>query len=529
MSEDIFQAYLSGRAGPIYGGNFANADDRRQAVFRAVRPLAKEVADALEAQQSKFSASATRTAHMTALRHGAAAVVTGQQDGLVLGPIYTVYKAATAVRVARALSDETGETVVPVFWLQTEDHDLDEIASCHVRAPDAPLTIGLPVPPQNRVSVAHCTLPQDVTERIAMLRDELGNLPYAEEHLSRLARYYRPGIGWAEGFAGVLAELFSHTGLILVDPRDPALAGVAAAVHRRALVDAASISQALVEQTRMLKAAGWKVPIHVRSGAPLCFFHPDGPEGPRYRLSPVAGGFAEVGGERIYSQDELLDVLNREPRQFSSSALLRPILQDVLLPTMAYVGGPAEISYFAQLPPLYAAYGLQMPLIVPRAKFRILEERTERLLSRLRLSVDDLADAEDKIIQKLPLQYAAHPSPKMLEHTLAEAYMAALRDALAEVPMDALGLRPAADKMREEIQKAALKFSEKYQKALAHQDRALIEDLRRLKVFLYPDNGPQERFYGIAYFAARYGDRAFIEQVLTSVVPFDPALKDIRL
>ena len=526
---DLYKDYVSGQARDVYGAHFGSIEDRRRAVCRAVRPLAPEVADALEVQQAHLAPSTARAAHLTALRRGAAAVVTGQQVGLFLGPLYTLYKAATAVRVARALSEETGENVVPVFWLQTEDHDLAEISRCHVRTASAPLTLHVPIPANNHVSVAHCRLPHAISECLAKLQNELGNLPHAQEHLSRLADHYRSDARWAQAFAGLLAELFAESGLVVFDPRDPALAALAAPVHRRALQDAQRISDALLEQAHVLEGRGWKLPVYVRESAPLSFFHAESAEGPRYRLSDTPDGYTEIGGNHVHSMKELLDVCAREPARFSTSALLRPILQDTLLPTAAYVGGPAEVAYFAQLPPLYAVYGMSMPLIVPRAGFRIVEPRVEQLLSHLGLVADDLACPTSELLAKLPFANGTQRSPAKLERTLADGFEAALHDAFEKITAEAPALEAAVENMRSIVHQTAAKLRKKYEKALFHQDRSRIDEIERLKTLLYPESAPQERVYGISYFAARYGARALVERVLESVTPFDAQPRDLRL
>lgn len=176
----------------------------------------------------------------------------------------------------------------------------------------------------DRRSIAARALPDEISRCLDELRQELANLPHATEHLARLARHYRPGVGWGDAFAGVLAELFAEEGVVFVDPRDPALAAAARPVHARALAFAAEIAAALPG-----------APVHVRPGAPLCFFHPDGAAGPRYRLDPTGENrYACVGqpAARTYTTGDLLELLDEDPQRFSTSALLRPILQDTLLP-----------------------------------------------------------------------------------------------------------------------------------------------------------------------------------------------------
>lgn len=530
MAASLFDEYLNGRATPLYGGHFASAEDRRSAVLRAARPLTPEVAEALEAQDARLPPDAARTENLRALRRGAAAVVTGQQVGLFLGPLYTVYKAAAAVGLAAALTQETGTPVVPVFWLQTEDHDLLEVAHCHVpRAHGVPLKLEVRVPADNRISLAHCRLPSEVEGCLGELREVLGHLPDASAHLARMERHYRSGATFGGAFAGVIAELFAGTGLVLVDPRDEALAPAAAAIHRVAVQQAEALSGALLERVALLSRQSFEAPIHVRAGAPLSFFHPEGAQGPRYRLAPIPGGFVELGGgEGAHSRDALLAALERDPRTFSTSALLRPILQDTLLPTAAYVGGPAEVAYFAQLPPLYAAYRMTMPLIVPRSRFRVIDERAARLLEKTGLHPDDASLEEDALLSRLGAGSAAQLPPSALEAKLLAGFDAALAEALAEVPHQALGMERALHKARAKVSRAVQTLRASYEGALLHRDATQVDEVRRLKALLFPEGGPQERTYGVSYFAARYGDAAFIQRVLDSVAPYDPRLKDLR-
>ncbi len=463
---------------------------------------------------------------MAALRDGAAAVVTGQQCGLFLGPLFTLYKAASALAAARALAAESGRPVVPVFWVQNEDHDLPEIAVTHVpRAHGAPLALRLPASATDRVSIAHRALPDEVTGALAELRAEIGNLPDAAAHLGRLARHYRPGAGWAESFTGLLAELFAEDGLVVLDPRDPALAAAAAPIHRRALIDAAVLADVLAARRRALADAGYDETVHVRPGAPLSFFHSDGPTGPRHRLQPVDGGFAEVGTGRRHTLAELLAALDADPRAFSTSALLRPIVQDAILPTVAYVAGPGEVAYFAQLAPLYAAFGVAMPLVVPRARLRILEGRTLDRCERLGIAPDDAARATHDLAAQEPVGDGLDDAA--LERALVAPFDAALDPLRARIAAVGPGLATAIDKTRGTVANAVAKLARKIATAHLHADRARLDELQQVRWALMPHGVPQERYYGPAYYMARWGERAFLERVSAAIAPFDPNPRDL--
>ena len=495
---------------------------RARAVARTSRPLAPEVLRVLVAQNAGLAPSPAREAHLAALGRGAAAVVTGQQVGLFLGPLYTIYKAASAVVLARVLSAEAGTPVVPVFWLQTEDHDLPEIATCGVPGPVRCEMIAAPIEADNRVSIAHRTLPAEIAGCLERLGDALGEGPLAQAHLARLARHYRAGAPWAAAFAGVLAELFAPEGLVVIDPREPTLAALAAPIHARALDDAEPIAAAMIARAGELARAGRPIPIHVRPGAPLSFFHPDGALGPRVRLEPAGDGFAEVGGGARHTRGELRAALRDDPRRFSTSALLRPIVQDTLLPTVAYVGGPSEVAYFAQLAPLYRAFGLAMPFAVPRARFRIVDARTGKRLARLGLTARDVECSEQDVLSRLR---PPDEGPEVA-HRLLDPFVAA-HGALAAKLGGHPELARALARTRGSVERAVAKLARKVERTQLYADAERVDAVRRLRAVLAPDGAPQERVLGLAGLAARLGDREVIERVLAAIDPFDATLQEL--
>jgi bacillithiol biosynthesis cysteine-adding enzyme BshC len=541
VSRDLVRAYLRGEVRALQPDDPPGAPPLSPAAFaRAVarvrRPVAPEVHRVLVAQNARLSPSPARDAHLEALRRGAAAVVTGQQVGLFLGPLYTLYKAASAVVLARALAEQAGAPVVPVFWLQTEDHDLPEIASAAVPSRGAVTTLAVPIDPANRIAIAHCRLPAEIDGCLDALAAALADgasdgapSPHAAEHLARLGRHYRPGAGWAEAFAGVLGELFAPEGLVMIDPRDPALAAQVAPVHARALVEAGPIAAALIANNAELAREGFATAVHVRPGAPLSFFHPDGAEGPRVRLEPAPGspdpgdggdGFVECGraASPVHRRAELVAALAADPMRFSTSALLRPIVQDALLPTAAYIGGPAEVAYFAQLPPLYRAYDRAMPLVVPRSRFRIVDERARRLLGRLGLATADAERPEAELLARL-----RRPGPSGAD--VCDRLLAPFARAHGELAatVSSPELSRALARTLISVERAIGKLAGKVERAALYQDASLVDAVRRLRALLAPDGAPQERVLALAGFAARGGDRAITAGVLAAIDPAEVA------
>ncbi|NMO20901.1 bacillithiol biosynthesis cysteine-adding enzyme BshC [Pyxidicoccus fallax] len=539
MTSSFSAAWLRGdaRALSFLPDRYRHPAARAEAVAAAAsRTVSPALLDVLVARNARLAPSPARERHLELLsRPGTVAVVTGQQMGLFLGPLFTLYKAAAAIVAARALSQETGRPCVPVFWLQTEDHDLPEIDHCVVpSASGGPLRVALDLPDAaaSRAPIAHRRLGPSVTAALATLRNELGDEPHAHEHLSLLERAYRPEATLAEAFTEVLSAVFAEEGLIFLDPRDARLAPLAAPVHRRAIQEAAAISDALAAHVRALSDAGFAEQVHIRPGAPLGFFSPDGIDGPRYRLDPAGPGRWSLVGhpeDATVTTDALLAALEREPLRFTTSALLRPLLQDTWLPTAAYVGGPGEIAYFAQLAPLYAHAGLPMPLVVPRARFRVLDDRARRWLGKLGLQPDALNTPREELLMQLAARDATQPlePPEALEARLLGAITAELdRSNGPLLALDAT-LEDALQRTRGTVRVAVSRLVGRYGRALARRDTVTAERVDRLRTWLTPNGEPQERVLGLPYFACRVGTRAFTQRVLDACVPFSGALQDL--
>lgn len=538
MTGSLFEAYLAGEARTFYPKNVRAPEARARAVELAQRrPIAANVLSVLRAQQARLGHSAARERSLEALAAGGSVVVTGQQVGLFLGPLFTLYKAATAVKLARTLQSETGRPVVPVFWLQTEDHDLPEIANCVVpRQHDAPTVISPEIVAHNRSSIAHLPLPAAIGDCIARLGQELSGLPRATVHLERIARHYQAGKSWGDAFSGLLAELFEPEGLLVIDPRTPELAAQVATIHKRALQRSDAIAAALKARCEALEQAGFEATVHVRDDSPLCFYHPQGALGPRTRLRKQGEDFVEIEGGNAHTLSQLCAALDRDPLCFSSSALLRPIVQDSLLPTAAYVGGPAELAYFAQLQPLYEAFDMEMSLIAPRARVRLIEPAAARLLTRLSLQSGDVALPEQTLLARLsglPQTEAHEPlpvAPVAFERTLLDSLEASLQQALAALPPEvARRLTQQVDKTRKKLELTSAKLAHAYSQTLLSHDSQRVSEVRRLKQLLFPGAVPQERVFGFAYFAARYGERTVIEQLLSAIDPYATQITELRL
>jgi bacillithiol biosynthesis cysteine-adding enzyme BshC len=536
VSTNFTASWLAGeaRALALLPDRFRHPTARLDAVNQAGRrPMRPDVWEVLRAQNQPFMTPQRQRSVDALQTPGTTAVITGQQVGLFLGPLYTLHKAASAVAVARALERESGHPCVPVFWLQTEDHDLAEISTCVLpNGTDPALHVTVPVPADNRIPVAHVPLGASVLAALKAASHSVQSLPHAREHVELLTRAYQPGRTWWEAFATVLMDLFADHGLLVLNPRDPRLAPHAAPVHARALREAAPVTHHLIERAHALEAAGFAGQVHVRAGSPLSFYSPQGVNGPRYRLESAreTGRWSLVqGGAQTFSNQELLAHLEREPLCFSTSALLRPLLQDHWFPTAAYVGGPAEMAYFAQLQPLYAAWEVPMPMALPRARFRIWNARTQAALRTLNMTADQACLPQDKLAALLVERQAARgfEPPAQLEARLLGAATSLLPEVLQQLTRVDATLAKQVTRTRETITKSVGRLAGRYARALAQQNQVDVERLERIRAWALPDGVPQERVFGVPHMAALWGGRALANRLVEAVDPFSGALQEL--
>ena len=542
-------SYLAGEAAAaaFLPRDFRQPAERAAAAQRAAaRRIDPALLAVLREQQAALPASRARDRNLEALATGGAGVVvSGQQIGLFLGPLYTFYKAATAIAVARAIEDESGVRCVPLFWLQTEDHDFAEIAGCTAAAHDGtPVRIALAdgLPELERTSVAYRRLGAEVTALVDRFADAAGDRPAAREVTALLRAHYRPGQSLATAFAGALGEIFGDEGLLFLDPRDARVAALAAPIYRRAITGAAEIDQLLAHQQLRLAAADFDGQVALRAGSPLVFFHADGAAGPRHRLRSQGGQSGQDDGQDVgaWRRDDggstvstaaLLEALARDPLRFSTSALLRPVVQDALLPTVAYVGGPAEISYFAQLEPLYSFFGVSPALVMPRARFRCIEAPARRWLEALGLTPDQVALPLPQLLARVARGTGTGTEPEGLRQRI-DAEIAPVVSEISDAVVAAEpALARAAERTRASVGRALRRLTDRYARVLAERDDVTRRRLERLRAALYPGGVAQERVYGWPALAARIGPAAFKRLVferLAAAGPFVTALQELR-
>ena len=460
----------------------------------------QRVSDVLERQNRSWTASPKSLANIERLRAGASAVVTGQQVGLFGGPFFSLLKALTAVKLAEEAT-AAGVDAVPIFWLATNDHDLAEVNHTAILSPEGLRKIATPSHGINDdAPVGTVTFGTEIEDAVKTAIDALGPVPA----MDLLRESYRPGENLGSAFARLFARLFSEFGVILMDPSDADLYAIAQPIYKAAIERVREIDDALLARGKELESAGYHQQVKVTPSSTLLFMVKDGARIPIHRRTNGNGTPEFLIGEEKLSQDQLLKHIAEKPDDFSPNVLLRPIVQDHLLPTLAYTGGSAEVAYFAQVGVVYEKLLGRVTPIVPRLSATIVEKKTKSLLERYRLDLTDAFHGEDALREKA----AASTFPEELQAAFDQAAQS-LDQSLGMVK-HALGrldktLVEAADNAASKMQHQLESLRARAARAEARQSEIIGRHAQQLSNSLFPNKTLQEREIGAIYFLARYG------------------------
>lgn len=444
------------------------------------------------------------------LGHPAArAVVTGQQTGLLLGPAYTLAKAATAIALARRL-DRPDAPVVPVFWLASQDHDTAEIDHAHLLDLEEELRrIAVPLPPE--VPAGRIPFGPEALEPV---RRELTGIPAVEAHreevLALLAEAAAGASAYADLFGGLLVRLLGDAGLVPFDPMQPDAARLLAPVLARELHDPRPGVEEVRRAGERLAARGLEPQLGRGEGATNLFLEEDEAGLPRRRLLRFDGRRYHTS-ERSYEPDELRERLEADPCALTPAAGLRPVVQDATLPTLATVVGPGELRYLAQLRGVYEHHGVAMPLMWPRATATVLEPPARRILERYDLSAAAFARAPEAVEEEVLLRLHGHAERFEAELERLATLGDALRDEVAGIDPTLVG---SAERGEAIVRRTVELLREKAARALRERDATARRQFGRLRAHLVPNGVPQERFLSPFSFFLKLGIRPVVDAFL---------------
>ena len=497
---------------PFFAGDPGDERAWRTAIATRERSpgTAAAVTTLLRAQQQARSAptAAVEAAERLADPR-AVAVVTGQQAGLFGGPLYTLLKAISAIRLARRVEQCHGVPAVAVFWVDAEDHDLDEIRSCGVLNADRRLeTVSLAIPATTPgTSAATVRLGDEIEAVIDRLAATLPQTDFTLDLMTDLRRAYASGRGLVEAFSVWLERLLGDLGLVVFDGSDPSAKPLATELFEREIRTAGTTTSLARAAGEQLSNAGFHAQVQPPSDA-VALFLLDGTR----RAIRQDGGRMRVGDASL-DGTELLSRLRADAACLSPNVLLRPIVQDRLFPTVCYVAGPNELAYLAQLKQVYAHFAVPMPLVASRLSATLVDAAVIKFLRRHDIAMETLQPQDESALNRLlgsQLPETVDQAMRAAEDTVRDR-MRSLRAAVADVDPTLSG---AAESTQGRMERALRTLQNKVVRAAKRRDQTLRRQFARAQSQMFPQGSPQERAVGMVYFLNRYGP-ALINRLVT--------------
>jgi len=432
----------------------------------------------------------------------ACAVVTGQQVGLFSGPLYTIFKALTAIKLAESLNQTSLGCFVPVFWLASDDHDFEEIN--HITLLDKENQIE-DIKYQGFSStlkkpVSKIVLSAEISNCIQQLNDLTRDSEFKQEILSQLGEAYQPGRSFAEAFAQWMTRLFKSYGLIFIDAAHPDLKELGKDVFYTEIAQNSPSTQRALETSRKLRQKNYNTQIQLHEGILNLFLVRDERESIQFREDD----FSIKGKPQTFKKDELLQLLEKQPHIFSPNVLLRPLYQDTLLPTVAYVGGLSEVAYFAQMKDVYQSFNLPMPIVYPRKSLTLIEKNVDKALKTYSLKVLDIWRNADSEINEIAKEKIPQSLDKAFQTTASH-----LDKDLIDIKQETLAFEPtlknSVDLTIAKIHHQISLLEKKILKASKKQNTIITRRIHLAKSSLYPNQHLQEREFNITPFLIKYG------------------------
>jgi bacillithiol biosynthesis cysteine-adding enzyme BshC len=506
---DLFVDYVTAydRVARHYNGHFKDLSHFRQILEQVGRKERDRSAlvRVLAEQNREFYCSIKTLANIDLLHEdNTFAVVTGQQVGLLGGPLYTIYKIITTLKLTDRLNDDFPEChFVPIFWLEDEDHDFEEVNNIKVVDPENKakkieyLLDGKPLE-RNVGAVGELQLDGFIDEFFKHVEESLINTEFKGKLFETLRHYYQHGSTFTKAFVGLVNHLFEDSGLIFIKPNHAELKRLMSPIFQREINEHPKVCQLVIDRSAELEQ---RYHAQVKAKALNLFLFD---KGGRYLIEPREEGFGLKGARRHLTMEELKQIAADRPELLSPNVVLRPICQDTVLPTAVYVGGPNEIAYFAQLKPIYEFFDLTMPIIYPRATATILEEKLESILQKFELDLTAFFGNLETVLRTVSEQISDIKVEDMFRNVGAR-----MRESLNELKFGINQIDPtllgALDTASSKIEFQLNVLKEKTINAQKKKNEIALKQVEKVANNILPFGELQERQINVIYFMNKYG------------------------
>jgi len=474
-----------------------------------------ELCNALERQNSDFGITQNTADNIKRLGSGSSfAVVTGQQTGIFTGPLYTIYKALTAVKLSQYLSEKYQADFIPIFWVESNDHDLREANHINLLNSNSDIVKIEYNPSQYTPDSSMKDVIIDDT--FALIIDELEKFLPNTEFKSEIFRIirdsYQPSKSISYGFGRMMSHLFGKYGLVLMDPSDQEIKKLMLPIFQKEIENPLKSVEIINNAGENLRALGYESQIEKTDDSTCIFIEIDGV---RRKLYYRNDRFEFDCFDMVLSKSELSETLQIAPWRFSPNVALRPVIQDYLLPTVAYIAGPGETAYFAQLKQLYSYFDVNMPIIYPRASLTIIEGKVQRVMEKNNLEISDLLENYDKLFSRLSREHAPVEIEVLIESSRSsiEKIFQSLSVELSSIDPNLANIVESARK-KTDLQISILK--DKAYQSQRGREEVTRNQIKRACMNVFPEGKPQERVFNIVQYLNLYGTK-FLDDLMSII------------
>jgi bacillithiol biosynthesis cysteine-adding enzyme BshC len=478
-----------------------------------------ELAQILKQQNTDLCASGKAINNIEKLASGNAfAVVTGQQVGIFTGPLYTIYKAMTAIKLSEYLSEKYQADFIPVFWIESNDHDLEEANHIYLLDSNSDL-VKLEYKPSQytpNCSVKDVLIDDGFLDIINDLLKSSPNTEFKKDIFDIICESYLPSKSLSYGFGQMMSRLFSKYGLVFIDPSDPDVKNLMSPIFQREIESPLKSVGIVNSAGERLRSLGYESQIE-KSDDSTCLFIEE--SGARRKLFFRDGNYEIDGSGMKLSKSQLLETLQIAPWRFSPNVALRPVIQDYILPTVTYVAGPGEASYFAQLNNLYAYMNVSMPIIHPRAGFTIVESKVQRVMEKNGLEISDLSEHYEKLFSRVSKQHVSDKLEQLIESSRSE-----IESVFEKLSSELIHIDPnienVTESARKKIDQQINILRERAYQLQRSRDDIIRNQIKRACMNIYPDDKPQERVFNVVQYLVLYGTD-LLNEIMTVINPED--------
>ncbi|GAB6157024.1 bacillithiol biosynthesis cysteine-adding enzyme BshC [Desulfotomaculum varum] len=483
----------------------------------------KMLAAALRQDNLQLGCGEQTLHHISLLETGrAVALVTGQQPGLLTGPLYTVYKAMGTVALARQLSAQLKTPVVPVFWIGADDHDFAEANHIFVPTAQGPQKIALTYKPAGRCSLGHLPVPHEISEFLRQLEQLTPPIGWQQEGLALLRETARQSADLAQWFGRLMTYLFKDDGLILLNPVLPSLRKLSAGIFCRALNTAPAVNCLLQSACDLVAAAGFTPQVASEANKLHLFMYINGQ---RTALYLKKDRISDRQGNHTWLPEQLAEMVLSRPENFSPDVVLRPVVQEALLPVLGYVAGPGEIAYWALLKNIFQHFGLEMPPIFARPSIILAEPQVGKILDKYQVSLNLLPEGLEGFIA----DYIKQADQVGIDE-LFNNFRSVIKEEQTSLVQKAAQIDPTLKGLGKEhlqrLMRVVNSFADKVKQRHRKNNETALRQLKKANDMIYPMGQWQERVYNIFPYLMKYSP-GLLQEIYHAVRLYDGRQKVI--